>query len=369
MQVPTTAMIVAGGRGTRLLPLTRITPKPMLPFCGAPMLAGLARRLRLAGVRRLVLIVGADPEPFAALAASLAPHGIDVQVMLEQVPLDTAGGVRRASLALTEPYLVLNGDVLSDLDVTALARTHARSGAAATLALTRVADTSAYGVCVVEGERIVDFVEKPAPGTLPGQDAINAGAYLIEPGVLSDFPDGPLSFERTVFPALVADGRGLAGHVTTGVWSDLGTPERFLAGQRLVLAGALSWPVLDDLGTDPEHPGLRCGRDVTIAPGARIVGSVVLGDGVVVEAGAVLGPGLVAAHGVHIGAGVHARDALLDQGVTLGRGAQVSDALIGAGARIGAEACLEGHTVVAPGHEVADGVRADGLRLGAPTHA
>jgi len=368
MPVPTTAMIVAGGRGTRLLPLTRSTPKPMLSFCGAPMLAGLARRLGQAGVRRLILIVGADPTPFTPLVALLAPHDIEVRIVPEPTPLDTAGGARHASLALTEPYLVLNGDVLSDLDLVALARTHARSGAAATLALTRVEDTSAYGVCVVEGERIVDFVEKPAPGTLPGQDAINAGAYLIEPGVLAEFPDGRLSFEHTVFPTLVAEGRGLAGHVTAGVWSDLGTPERFLAGQRLVLAGALEWPVLDDLGEHPAHLGLRCGRDVTIAPGVRIVGPVVLGDGVSVEAAAVLGPGLVAATGVHIGAGAQVHDAFLDHGAVIGSGASVSDALVGAGAVIGADAHLDGHTVVAPGFEVGVGARVSARRLGDASH-
>jgi mannose-1-phosphate guanylyltransferase len=363
MGVPTTAMIVAGGRGTRLLPLTRTTPKPMLPFCGAPMLAGLARRLGDAGVRRVLLVVGADVAPFAPLAPLLAPHGISVDIVPEPAPLDTAGGVRLASLALDEPYLVLNGDVLSDLDVAALALAHTQGASAATIALTRVDDTSAFGVCVLEGTRITAFVEKPAPGTLPGQDAINAGAYVLEPGVLARFPDGPLSFERTVFPQLLAEGLGITGHVTAGVWSDLGTPERLLEGQRLVLDGAVTWPVLDALAEDPERPGVRLGSGTQVSRDAELRVPVVLGDGVVVEAGAIVGPYVVAAEGVRIAGGARVHSSLLDRGAALGVDVEVRDTLVGAGSVVGEGAVLTDLTVVGPDVTVPPHTRASGQLL------
>jgi mannose-1-phosphate guanylyltransferase len=340
MNMPTTAMIVAGGRGTRLLPVTEQVPKPMLPFCGAPFLAGLIRRLGDVGIERVGLVVGADTAPFLPLVSLLAPHGLEITIVPEPTPLDTAGGVRSATLDLEEPVLVLNGDVLSDLDVVALCELHTRTAAAATIALTRVEDTSTFGVCVLEGDRIADFVEKPARGTLPGHDTINAGAYVLASGVLRRFADGPLSFEREVFPGLLAAGERLSGHVHEGVWTDLGTPERFLAGQRLVLDGAMPWAPLtdlDDLGDREGRPswtGVLVGRDVRVAADARLDAPVVLGDGVSVGSGAAVGPHVVAATGVHVGDGADITDSLLAEGSLVGQRAVVTEAMLAPGARI-----------------------------------
>jgi NDP-sugar pyrophosphorylase family protein len=354
MSMPTTALIVAGGRGTRLLPLTRDVPKPMLPFCGAPFLAGLARRLAAVGIRRIGLVVGADPTPFLPLVPLLEAHGVEVLMVPEPTPLDTAGGVRAATVGLDGPVLVLNGDVLSDLDVVALADHHATSGAAATIALTRVEDTSTFGVCVLEGDRITAFVEKPEPGTLPGHDTVNAGAYVLAAGILARFPEGPLSFEREVFPALLEAGERLTGHVHDGVWTDLGTPERFLAGQRLVLDGAMAWPPLEDLEDlgerdgRPARRGVLVGRDVAVASDARIDAPVVLGDGVSVGSGAAVGPAVVADAGVHIGDRADVTDSMLSRGAIVAQRAQLSGALLAEGARVGAGEERSG-IVVAPG--------------------
>ena len=361
MTVPTTALIVAGGRGTRLLPLTEHLPKPMLPFCGAPFLAGLARRLGEAGVRRIGLVVGADTAPFEPLVGALAPHDLEVAIVPEPEPLDTAGGVRAASLDIDEPVLVLNGDVLSDLDVVALCAHHADSGAAATIALTRVDDTSAFGVCVLDGDRITAFVEKPAPGSLPGHDTINAGAYVLEAGLLQRFAAGPLSFEREVFPALLEAGERLTGHIHDGVWTDLGTPERFLAGQRLVLDGALPWPPLGDLADlgalegRPAREGVRVGRDVRVAADARLDAPVVLGSGVSVGSGAAVGPYVVIADGAHVGDGADIADALVGEGALVAQRAVLSEALVAPAARIAPGSDVRG--VVAGPAPDADGQR------------
>ena len=348
MSTPTTALIVAGGRGTRLLPLTERTPKPMLPFCGAPFLAGLARRLGASGVERIGLVVGAETAPFEPLVTLLAPHGLDVFIVPEPTPLDTAGGVRAATEALGEPVLVLNGDVLSDLDVTALFAHHVRSGAVATIALTRVPDTSTFGVCVLDGHRITAFVEKPGPGTLPGHDTVNAGAYVLEAGTLARFPAGPLSFEREVFPALLEAGDRLTGHVHHGVWTDLGTPDRFLEGQRLVLDGAMSWPPLDDLADLGElegrasREGVRVGHDVRVAADVRLDAPVVIGDGVSVGSGSAIGPHVVIAAGAHIGDGADIADSLVGDGALIGQGAVLSQALVAGGVRVAARADVTG---------------------------
>lgn len=361
MSVPTTALIVAGGRGTRLLPLTRDVPKPMLPFCGAPFLAGLARRLAAAGVRRVGLVVGADPTPFLPLVELLAPHDVTVDMVPEPTPLDTAGGVRAATIDLDEPVLVLNGDVLSDLDIAALCAHHERSGAAATIALTRVEDTSTFGVCVLDGDRITAFVEKPASGTLPGHDTVNAGAYVLRAGVLGRFTPGPLSFEHDVFPSLLAAGERLTGHVHEGVWTDLGTPERLLAGQRLVLDGAMAWPPLadlEDLGAldgRPSHQGVLVGPDVQVAADARLDPPIVLGSRTSIGSGAAVGPHVVTDTDVHIGDAADVADTLLSAGSVVAQRAVVTEALLAEGARVGAGEVRSGIVVPRDGTDDVEG--------------
>jgi NDP-sugar pyrophosphorylase family protein len=337
------AMIVAGGAGTRLLPLTSTTPKPLLPFCGAPFLEGVLRRLRAVGIDRVFLVVGADTRPFDPLAASARTFGVEVEAVPEPEPLDTAGGVRAALDRVTGTFLVLNGDILTDVDLEATIAAHHGAGAAATLVLTRVEDTSTFGVCVRDGTRIVDFVEKPAPGTLPGQDTVNAGTYVLEPAALERFPVGRLSFERQVFPDLVAAGDHLEGFVDDGVWADLGTPERFLAGHRLALEGALSWPTLADL--PPDEHGVRRADDVEVAPSASLHGPVLLGDGVRVGAGAVLGPNVTLGAGTVVGAGAQLSDTVTFPGCQVGAGVHATGLLAGARSRIGEGARL-GHEVV-----------------------
>ena len=347
-----TALVLAGGRGTRLLPLTARTPKPMLPFCGASLVAGMVRRLVPHGVDHVVLAVGADAAPFAPLAAELAGDGVSVEVATEPEPLDTAGGARLALRGRDRPVLVLNGDVLTDLDVGALLARHAAEEADVTLALTRVEDTSAFGVCLLDGVRITGFVEKPAPGTLPGHDTVNAGTYVLGPGVLDGFPDGPLSFERTVFPGLLAAGRRIVGHVATGVWSDLGTPERLLDGQRTVLSGAVAWPPLADVPATAD--GVRVAAGARVDPDAVLRGPVLVGPGAVVAAGAVVGPDVVLARGVEVESGARVEDAAVGPGSRIGADAVVRRALLGSDVTVG------------PGAVVADlAVLADGERFGA----
>jgi mannose-1-phosphate guanylyltransferase len=329
MNVVREAMIVAGGRGTRLAPLTEDTPKPLLPLVGWPFLRGVIRRLATVGVERVLLVVGPDPAPFLTLREDAAAVGVTVEPVPESSPLDTAGGVRSALDRVTGTFLVLNGDILTGLDLPALIAEHADLGAVATLALTRVDDTSAYGVCVRDGRRIVDFVEKPAPGTLPGQDCVNAGTYVLEPAALRRFPEGRLSFERQVFPDLVADGAVVGGMVSEAAWTDLGTPQRYLEGHRLVLDGEVAWPTVSR-GTRR-----HVGDDVEVADSATIEEPVWIGAGSRIGAETCIGAYTVIGAGCTLGRGVDVSGAVLHDGVEVGDGAQVIQAVIGRCSRIG----------------------------------
>lgn len=353
------ALIVAGGAGTRLRPLTATTPKPLLPLCARPFLGGVLHRLADAGVDHVRLVVGADPSPFEVLQPVARRLGVVLTAVPEPAPLDTAGGVREVLDDLRGTTLVLNGDILTDVDLARAVAAHVEVRAAATLVLTRVEDTSAFGVCVRDGSRIVDFVEKPAPGTLPGQDAVNAGTYVLEPEALRGFPRGPLSFERDVFPGLVADGAHVEGVVSDAVWADLGTPERFLAGHRLALDGRLRWPTLDEVGT-ADADGVRRGADVEVAADARLIGPCLLDAGVRVGPGAVVGPHAVLGAGTVVGPRAQVRDTVVREDVRIGAGAQLDGVLAGIGVTIGTDVHLTPGTVLGDRAEVADGVRGRG---------
>ncbi len=310
------AIVLAGGRGTRLRPLTDTLPKPLVPFMGEPYAAGLLRRLVAVGVERATFLVGQDPAPWEPLAPLGERVGIAVGVRTEEVPLDTAGAVRRLLGGRSGgPVLVCNGDILTDLDLAALLQHHRDGAAVATLALTRVPDTSAFGVVVCAGDgRVARFVEKPPPGTLDA-DTVNAGTYVLAPGVFDAFPgDGPLSFERAVFPGLVAAGATVLGIPSDAYWADLGTPQRYLAGHLAVLEGRCAWP---------DAPGMR-----THAEAVRVHASAVVGEGVRLSRGTVVGPECVLGPGASVAASV------LHERVLVGAGASVSASVLAPGCKV-----------------------------------
>ena len=361
MEAVREAMIVAGGAGTRLRPLTDTTPKPLLPFCGEPFLAGVLVRLAEAGVRRVWLVVGDDPSPFMVLRPLARSHGMELEAVPEPEPLDTAGGVRSVIERCDGSVFVLNGDVLTDVDLGAVGRGHLDAGADATLVLTRVEDTSTFGVCVLDGDRVSGFVEKPPPGTLPGQDAINAGTYVLQPDAMLRFPQGRLSFEREVFPGLVSDGALVRGVVSDAVWADLGTPERYLEGHRLALAGSLRWPAL--MAVPPDGDGVHRQHDVEVADAARLQGPVLLGTGTTIASGAQVGPDVVLGAGCRIGAGAVISDSVLGAGTVVETGATVRGLVTGTAARVGEGVSVDGPVTlgdaaaVAPGSGLSPGTR------------
>jgi mannose-1-phosphate guanylyltransferase len=328
------AVVLAGGKGTRLRPLTDTLPKPLVPFMGEPYAAGLLRRLLAVGVTRATFLVGQDAEPWKPLADLADDIGLQVAVVTEETPLDTAGAARRLLAAgVEDDVVVCNGDILTDLDLADLLAAHRAGRATATIALTRVPDTSAFGVVVCDDAGVVRrFVEKPPPGTL-SQDTVNAGTYVLAPDAMARFPgDGPLSFEREVFPGLLASGATVLGRVSGAYWADLGTPERYLAGHLAVLEGRCHWPQAP--GMEPSRAGVAVHGVAAVAPGA------------VLESGTVVGAGC------SIGAGARVVASVLHEHVDIGAGALVEASIlaprcqVAPGARVGPGAVLAEGTVV-----------------------
>jgi mannose-1-phosphate guanylyltransferase len=294
------AVVLVGGAGTRLRPLTNDRPKPMLPIAGRPFLAHMLDRIADAGVERVIFSCGYLPDPIVAFFGD-SYRGMQLTYAVEPEPMDTAGAIRFAAFgAVDGPFLALNGDILAEASLAELAAFHVVRDARATLTLTEVADPSRYGLVLLDQDaNVTAFLEKPEdPGPPPYR--INAGAYVLDPSVFELIPPGQrVNIEREVFPRLV--GQGLVGYVSTGYWNDIGTPESYLAanlhliGDRAVVAA--------DARVDPGASVIRSvvGDGAIVARGAWIEDAV-LHESVVVDADAVV-RNCVIGRGVHVAAG------------------------------------------------------------------
>ena len=323
------AVVLVGGFGTRLRPLTLTTPKPMLPVGHVPIIERLVDNLSKGGVTDVTLALGFKPEPFVEAFPDGTCNGVMLHYAVEPQPLDTAGAIRFAAefSAIDETFVVANGDVLTDLDVGSLVDFHRRHSAEATIHLIGVDDPSAFGVVATdEHGLVVRFVEKPAPGTEPS-NLINGGTYVLEPSVLGRIPAGrKVSIEREVFPDVVAAGR-LYAMATDDYWIDAGSPSLYLQA---------NLDLIDGKRHDHSCAGVQPGADVdatatvsgslvddgaTVAAHARVTGSVVL-------AGAVVGRRAVVANSVVMG--------------RIGQDASVTDVVLGRDGRVDAGEVVSG---------------------------
>jgi mannose-1-phosphate guanylyltransferase len=328
------AVVLVGGFGTRLRPLTHHRPKQMLPIVNRPMIEHVVGHLANYGVDDVVLSLGYRPDAFSAAYPDGRCAGATLHYAIEPEPLDTAGAIRFAALdaGIDERFLVLNGDVLTDLDIGAFLAFHESRGAEATIALHRVDDPSRYGVVPTDSEgRVIQFVEKPPRGEVP-TDLINAGTYVFEPAVVDRIPAGRrVSVERETFPALVAD-RSLYARDDGCYWIDTGTPCEYVQAQIDLVDGVRGAPV------EGIHQSAEVSADASVK-------RAVVGAGAVIAAGARVEVAVLLA-----GAGVEA-DAVVDGSV------------IGERAVVGAGAHVTGGSVVGDGHVVGRGERLDGVRV------
>ncbi len=353
------AVVLVGGEGTRLRPLTLTAPKQMLPIVGVPMIERVLGHLASHGVEEAVLSLGYLPDAFIEAYPEGSAAGVRLTYAVEPEPLDTAGAVRFAATfgGVDETFVVVNGDVLTDLDLTALIDFHRRREAEGTIALHPVADPSAFGVVPTDGEgRVTAFVEKPARDEAPTNE-INAGTYVLEPSVLWRIPEGGrVSIERETFPAMVRDGR-LFARADEGYWLDTGTPSAYLAA---------NFDYVDGRRGAPIAPGLTARGDLLLEGESDLSGEVrgpsIVFSGCVVEAGArvehcVLGRGTV------VSAGAVVTNAVLMDGCHVAANAKVAGSVMGPRAIVGQRADVRPVSVLGADAVVSSGTMVDGERV------
>ena len=310
------ALILAGGLGTRLRPLTFTRPKHMLPIANRPHIERVFDLLMEQGIKEVVLLTSYLSEAFADVISRAEASGLSVGTTFEEQPLGTAGAFKNAqSFVGDDAFIAFNGDVVTDLNLGEVIAWHQSKGAIASIVLHKVDDPSAYGVVPTDPDgRVLGFVEKPPPGQAP-TNLINAGIYVFQPEVLDYIPEGEVwSAERQLFPQLVEEGAGLYAVSTDAYWADIGTPQNFLQTNLDALNGSYAQPGLE-VGPD----GALIAADADVADDARVLHSIV-GSSVVIETGAVV------------------KESVLLSGATVGRGATVTRSTLGARARVGAGA-------------------------------
>ncbi|MBB5805904.1 mannose-1-phosphate guanylyltransferase [Saccharothrix ecbatanensis] len=342
------AVVLVGGKGTRLRPLTLSAPKPMLPTAGVPFLTHLLSRIRETGIKHVVLGTSYKAEVFQEHFGDGAALGLELEYVVEEVPLDTAGAIRNVAHKLRErDVLVFNGDILSGVDLRAVVETHRKAEADVTLHLVRVEDPRRFG-CVPTDEdgRVTAFLEKTEN---PPTDQINAGCYVFRREVIEGIPAGrPVSVERETFPGLLAAGSRLQGYVDASYWLDLGTPAAFVQGSADLVRGIAPTAALTSKGDALVLDGAVVDENAVIKGGATI------GAGCTVAAGAVV-DGAVLFDGAVVGEGARVERSVLGANSLVQAGAVVSDAVIGDGAVVGARCELINGARVWPGVVLPEG--------------
>ena len=336
------AIVLVGGEGTRLRPLTYGTPKPMVPIMNVPFLARTMERLYEAGIRDVILPAGYMPRAIVDYFGDGSRLDMKITYVIEETPLGTAGALKNVEQHITGRFFVLNGDILTSLDLRAMQEFHDAKGGFGALHLIAVEDPSSFGCVVHDADgRVSAFVEKPPKGEEPSNE-INAGTYLLEREILDYIPAGrAVSIERETFPKVIAAGKELLAYTTADYWIDLGRPENYLAAHRDVLSGAMPLalePGISGPGSDAlrGHPG--------------VVPPVHADEDVVVDASAKVGPNVVLGRGCSIGANAVVRESVLWERVSIGSGATLEEAIVASGATIGPKAQVGRGTVI--GHDM-----------------
>ena len=362
------ALILAGGEGTRLRPLTSTVPKPVVRLVDQPFIAYMFDWLRSHGVDDVIMSCGFLADGVRSVLGDGSDYGIRLRYVEEPKPLGTGGALKFAEALLDERFFMLNGDVLTDIDLTRQLEQHERTGARATLALIGVEDPSAYGLVRRRADcSVTEFLEKPGADQALDTKLVNAGAYILEREILAEMaPAGSnISIERDVFPKLVD--HGLYGYEATGYWLDIGTPSRYLQATYDILEGKVNTAI----GARLTASGMRLlpeggvqgriaapvliGESCQIAPNASIGGRVVLGRGVQIASGATVEDSVLL-DGVSVGARSRIRGAIVSQDVTIGQRCYIDgNVILGEGVHIGDDNHLTAGARVFPGVSLPDG--------------
>ena len=320
------AVILVGGEGTRLRPLTNSVPKPMLPVLNRPFLEHTIHYLKKYGITEIILALSYLPGAIKGYFGDGRAFGVRLHYTIEDSPLGTAGAVKKSEKYLDSTFAVLNGDIYTDLDMAAMLAFHRHKKATATIALTWVDNPCAFGVVETDGNgKVRQFIEKPAPDKVT-TNWINAGVYLLEPEVLGQVPaKTPYMFERGLFPRLLELGKNMCGYQFRSRWLDMGTAEKYLCLNCDLLVSGDKPDFMDMPGED----GLYCAEDATIDPSAQINGpAIVASRSRIGRQVRLIGPVVIGAD-CTIGDGAVLEEAVLWQGVTIGAGAVLRKCIVG----------------------------------------
>jgi len=316
------ALVLVGGKGTRLRPLTTDIPKPVLTLVDRPFLSYMIEWLASHGVDDIVFACGFLPDQLEAVLGDGGDGGPKLRYVVEPEPFGTAGAIKFAEEHLDDRFFALNGDVLTDLDLTSLMTSHIERGASASLGLYPVEDPTGYGLVDLDDEgHVLDFHEKPEEAGHTGAGLINAGTYVIEKSVLASIaPDTNVSIEREVFPSLV--GNGLYGLRLDGYWMDIGLPDRYSEACWDIIEGRVRTEVAHD------DQGIFIGKDCQIDPAATIGPRAVIGDRSVVGPGAEIKESVLISD-CEIGENAVVTGSILSAGVTVTSNSRVGDSVLG----------------------------------------
>jgi mannose-1-phosphate guanylyltransferase len=360
------AIILVGGKGTRLRPLTNHTPKPLLNVAGSSFIRHQVAKLMDAGVGHVVFatsyLASLFEEEFKTFTQDL-----QISYAVEEVPLGTGGAIRNAGRLLRgsadAPVLILNGDILSGVDLRAILRHHEAHEADVTLHLTRVVDPRAFGLVPTdEAGRVLSFLEKPKTPEECVTDQINAGCYVFRRSVLDAIPaDREVSVEQETFPQLVAQGRRVFGHTTDDYWRDLGTPLAFVQGSADLVTGKATSPLVERPAEALIHPAAAVDPTARITGGSTIGPHAVIGPHVVVDR-SIIGEGVAVAEGARI------HESVVDHDSSIGRDSVLREAVVGCHTHVGAENELPAQLRLSCGIRIpARGVRVSGTAVACPT--
>ena len=325
-----TAVVLAGGEGTRLRPLTNDLPKPVLPVANRPFFEYMLDHLRAAGVTRVIMALGYRAEPLIESFGDGSAYGLMIDYVVEDKPLGTSGAVRALLPELKETFLVLNGDCVTEIDIAAMVEQHVERREYATLAVHSVDDPSRYGVVVIDGIGYVNrFIEKP-PGPRFPAHTVNSGVYALEPEMFNFIGDGFSMFEKDLFPVALMAGVEIGTFPWDGYFMDMGTPESFLQLNRDVVTGAAPTrrPLAEPATAPTIHESARVdglvnwGNGVSVGANSRVIGPIVLGDGVIIGDSTLVEDSVVLA-GARVGAGATVRGAIIAQNTVVPDGATI----------------------------------------------
>lgn len=336
------AVILVGGQGTRLRPLTLATPKPMVPLANKPFVSYVLEHLKDHGIDEVVFSMGYLPEGIKSYFGDGNDMGVRLTYVVEDYPLGTAGAVKNVEEYIGgSDFLVLNGDILTDLDIRGLVEHHRQKEAVGTIALTPVEDPTAYGlVRTGDDTAVLGFLEKPSWDQID-TNLINAGTYVLRSEVLDMIPQGvEYSFERGVFPRLV--GKGLYGYRSSSYWMDIGTPEKYLQAHYDILDKSVETSVSDCL--DQDFVCLQ--GKIELKTGAKLVPPVIIGEGTIIEAGARVGRMAVIGPGCTIASGCVVEESIVQENCVIEQGVKIRGSIIAGGASIGEGTLVDGGAIV-----------------------